>query len=74
MDVRMHIKHKILATHYKIIWAAYHGGDFNGVNLQKIMAQAKEIFAEIEEYLLSYQHDVKQASENEIKTFCNHAK
>jgi hypothetical protein len=41
---------------YEISGAAYHGGDLNGMYADRVMTMSKDIFKEIEEYLLSYQH------------------
>lgn len=54
---------------YKIVRAAYHGGDdFNGVNIITLMQKSQEIMTEIQQLMI--EHKRNHTTEEEIKTLC----
>ena len=57
-----------MAAMFKIFRGNYHGGSFNGVQRRQVMLRAKEIFKEIEDYLLTLTEDAKL--KKEIKHMC----
>jgi hypothetical protein len=59
-----------ILENYEISSAAYHGGDLNGVSTRRLMKHAADIFRDIENYLLSYQHD-ERCSDAYIMDVCS---
>ena len=57
MSIRNEIERWILAEKYNIKSQAYHGGQSNGVDAQKLMDKATDIFNDIEEYLMALPND-----------------
>ena len=69
-DVRNHIEQKIIALKYKLLRAAYHDGKYNDAHARSILSQGNKIMADIEEYLISFQHTSKQSDDAEINYLC----
>jgi hypothetical protein len=73
-QVRNYIDNKIFQKH-KMRTQAYHGGEkYTGVDIGILTGNANIIVGEIEEYLLEIVHPLKEASDGEIRDFCNHIK
>ena len=53
---------------YKIVRAAYHGGDFNGVNIITLMQKSEQIMTEIQQFMI--EHKRGHTTEEEIVTLC----
>ncbi len=59
-----------ILENYEISSAAYHRGGLNGVSARWLMKHASIIFAEIDWFLLSYQHEDRCSNEY-MKQVCS---
>jgi hypothetical protein len=70
MDRPVRAEVMLILEQYGILAADYHGGDLNGVSARRLMKFSTDIFMEIENYLLTYQHD-DRCSNDYIKQVCS---
>jgi len=54
---------------YKIVRAAYHGGDFNGKNIITLMQKSEQIMTEIKEFMIK--HKREHTTEDDIRKLCD---
>lgn len=54
---------------YKIVRAAYHGGDFNGKNIITLMQKSEQIMSEIKEFMIT--HKREHTTEDDIVHLCD---
>jgi hypothetical protein len=69
-QVRNHIDNNIFAKH-KMRTQAYHGGSkYTGEHIGILMEYAEEIMGKTDEYLITIDHEHREASDEEISHFC----
>jgi len=67
------IVEKILHKH-GVERASYHGGDFNGVTIRKLMDGADTIMNEVFDALVEHKSDERTLSNNDIQELCTNVK